>query len=328
MPAIGREMMSKNNMTPESCIYEFLRKEYINSKEYTRDKCRWSLERTRRALEAAGFETHPRDITKDAIQYLMDEVWSKKAVSYMKSECSYLKRYLKYYGNNVIDEMKIVFPQDMRVNVDWLEDDQYDALMECPKTPIQAIILHLELCMGFRSVECIRLMLDDIHDGGSKPYMNVRGKGRGHGKYRSVRFHYLTKQALADWMVERDRMASAAKAYDPSWEDPGTLIIYQRYKNRPIVDAYREHTGAVDERVLDPLRDMLGFDFANHTLRRTFGRRLFHADVPIETIAKFLGHESIEQTLEYIGVNLDDMDAGMSKLAQYDMKKQSNRGMK
>lgn len=320
--------MSKNTMTTESCIYEFLRKEFFNSKDYTRDKCRWSLERTKRSLEAAGFETHPRDITADAIQYLMDEVWSKHAVSYMKSECSYLKRFLRFYNNDVIDRMKIVFPQDMRVNVDWLEEEQYDALMNCPKTPFQDIIIHLELCMGFRSVECIRLMLDDIHSGGSKPYMNVRGKGRGNGKYRSVRFHYQTKDALARWMVERNRMVALAKANDPSWEDPGTLILYQLYKNKPIVDAYGEHTGAVDERVLNPLRAQLGFDFANHTLRRTFGRRLFHAGVPIETISKFLGHESTTETLGYIGVNLDDMDAGMAMLAQYDTKKLYRGGPK
>ena len=65
----------------------------------------------------------------------------------------------------------------------------------------------------------------------------------------------------------------------------------------------------------------LGFHFANHTLRRTFGRRLFHAEVPVETIFIFLGYGSTTETLKYIGVNLDDMDAGMAKLAQYDRKR-------
>ncbi len=34
------------------------------------------------------------------------------------------------------------------------------------------------------------------------------------------------------------------------------------------------------------------------------------------------------ETLKYLGINLDDMDAGMSKLAEYDRKTLSNKGSK
>ena len=64
----------------------------------------------------------------------------------------------------------------------------------------------------------------------------------------------------------------------------------------------------------------MGFHFSNHDLRRTFGRRLYHAGVDVETISKFLGHESTVETLKYIGVNLDDMDRGMDMLDKYDAK--------
>jgi integrase/recombinase XerD len=50
--------------------------------------------------------------------------------------------------------------------------------------------------------------------------------------------------------------------------------------------------------------------------------------VPIETISKFLGHNSTIETLKYLGINLDDMDEGMSLLAQYDNKTLSKRGSK
>ena len=193
--------------------------------------------------------------------------------------------------------------------------------MSIPKTPLEDIVIHLELCMGLRNVEVCRLMLNDIHDTGTKPYINVRGKGRGDGKYRTVRFHYMTKDVLARWMAERRSIVETVRAYDPDWEDPGTLILWCHYKNKPQAGSYGEHTGALDEMVIEPLRDRLGFHFANHTLRRTFGRRLFHAEVPVETISKFLGHESTTETLKYIGVNLDDMDAGMAKLAQYDRRR-------
>lgn len=89
--------------------------------------------------------------------------------------------------------MKVVFPQDMRVNADWLEDDEYDALMSIPKTLLEDIVIHL----GLRNVEVCGPMLNDIHNTGTKHHINVRGKGRGNRKYRSVRFHYMTKDVLA-----------------------------------------------------------------------------------------------------------------------------------
>lgn len=216
--------------------------------------------------------------------------------------------------------MKIVLPQDMRVNADWLEDEQYEALMTEPKTALEEMVIHLELCMGLRNVEVCRLRLNDIYDTGPKAYINVRGKGRGDGKYRTVRFHYLTKEVLARWLDEREKIVRFVRSYNPRWEDPGTLIIWCHYKNRPDAGSYGEHTGALDDKVIVPLRKRLGFHFANHTLRRTFGRRLFHAEVPIETISKFLGHESTVETLKYLGINLNDMDEGMAKLARYDRK--------
>ena len=321
-------MASMNARTPEGCIYEFLEKNFVGAKPYSRNKCRWSLFRSKRKLEAAGYDAMPRNIDAEAFMYLLTEARAGYAVSYQESEYEYLKRYVKDFGNDVPDTLNYQFPQDMRVNVDWLTDEQYEILLNCPKTPLQDIVIHLELCMGFRNAECTRLMLDDIHAGGLKPYLNVRGKGRGNGKYRTVRFHYETKGILDRWLEERARIVDKMRRYDPTWHDPGTLLITNQYKNRPRSDAFGEHTGSLDDDVVIPLREQLGFRFTNHTLRRTFGRRLFHADVPIETISKFLGHESPMETLKYIGVNLDDMDEGMAKLAQYDRKTLSNKGSK
>lgn len=312
--------MAKNYTTPESCINHFLEIEFLNTKEYTRDKCRWSLDRTKRALIAGGFDASPYKIDESAIKYLLDVVWKDKSVSHKKGEFSYLQRYLLFYKNDVTRRMKVVFPQDMRVNVDWLEDDQYEALINAPKTALQELVIHLELCMGLRSVEVCRIMLSEVHNTRSKPHINVRGKGRGDGKYRSVPFYNNTREILERWMKHRNEIVSVVRSYNPNWVDPGTLVLWCHYKNKPAAGAYNEHTGALDDMVLDPLRESLGFHFANHTLRRTFGRRMYRAEVPVETIAKILGHESTVETLKYIGVNLDDMDEGMAKLAEYDRK--------
>ena len=313
--------MSKNVRTPESCIREFINAKFKGSKPYTRDKCIWSLNRTKRILEQGGFDASPYKINADAIVYLIDEYHARgKLDTYLKSEISYLDRYLTFYKNTVIKDMGVQFSQDMRVNVHWLDEEQYKKLINAAKTPLQDIVIHLELCMGLRNAECCRLTLDDIFDKGTKPYLNVRGKGRGTGKYRTVRFHRDTKAVLSRWLDERAKIVRIATQNDPHWRDPGYLLLWCHYKFRPQAGYYKEHSGGLDDAVLDPLRKQLGFHFSNHDLRRTFGRRLYHAGVDVETISKFLGHESTVETLKYIGVNLDDMDRGMDMLDKYDAK--------
>ena len=317
----GGKTNTRNVHTPDGCIYEFLNAKFRNAKKYTRDKCRWSLRRMTRILEAGGFDASPFKIDEDAVNYIMDEYRARgKLDSYLEGEIAYLNRYLKFFRNYTIVDMNPQFSQDMRVNVHWLEEDQYQTLMDVKKTPLQDIVIHLELCLGFRNAECCRLTLSDINDSGTKPHFNVRGKGRGNGKYRTVRFHRDTRAVLNRWLDERERIVQIARENIPHWQDPGYVLLWCHYKNHPDVGYYREHTGSLDDAVLDPLRPKVGFHFSNHDLRRTFGRRLYHAGVPIETISKFLGHESTAETLKYLGINLDDMDEGMKKLDAYDNK--------
>ena len=61
------------------------------------------------------------------------------------------------------------------------------------------------------------------------------------------------------------------------------------------------------------ISDRMGVTFSAHTLRRTFGREMYHSGVRIETIAKIMGHSSTEMTLRYIGVNLDDQTVAMNQ---------------
>ena len=313
--------MSKNVRSPDSCIRMFIDAKFKGSKQYTKDKCRWSLNRTKKVLIEGGFDASPYRINEDAVEYIIKTYHDKGYLdTYLKGEIAYLDRYLRFYKNDVIKDMGIQFAQDMRINVRWLEEEQYQALLNIPKTPLQEIVIHLELCMGLRNAECCRLTLDDIFDRGTKPYLNVRGKGRGNGKYRTVRFHRDTRRVLARWLEHREKLVRIARENNPNWQDTGHLLLWCHYKNHPDVGYYREHTGSLDDAVIDPLRKALGFHFSNHDLRRTFGRRLYHAGVDIETISKFLGHESTIETLKYLGINLDDMDAGMKCLDEYDEK--------
>jgi len=96
-------------------------------------------------------------------------------------------------------------------------------------------------------------------------------------------------------------------------------MIYAQYGWK--LGAYRET--AIDK-MIKGVAARAGIDpdlCSNHTLRRTCGRMLFHAGVPIETISKILGHADIRTTLLYLGLNIDDMNAAWSQLDAY-LKKQ------
>ena len=65
------------------------------------------------------------------------------------------------------------------------------------------------------------------------------------------------------------------------------------------------------------MRERLGFDFTNHTLRRTYGRTLYHSCVDIVTISHILGHDNISTTMKYLGINKDDQDKAVRIHSEY-----------
>ena len=71
-----------------------------------------------RDLETAGFDPLPYYLTEKTVRYLLDEVWKDLEVSTRKWHTHFFSRYLRFFGNNVIVNMDIRWPQDMRPNVD------------------------------------------------------------------------------------------------------------------------------------------------------------------------------------------------------------------
>ena len=49
----------------------------------------------------------------------------------------------------------------------------------------------------------------------------------------------------------------------------------------------------------------------------TGGRMMYKAEVPIERISKILGHRDVKTTIEYLGLNIDDMSEDLEQYAQY-----------
>jgi hypothetical protein len=60
------------------------------------------------------------------------------------------------------------------------------------------------------------------------------------------------------------------------------------------------------------------FTFSNHTLGRTGGRMMYRAQGLLATISSIMGHESVVQTIKYLGINLDDQADAFALVAQYE----------
>ena len=65
------------------------------------------------------------------------------------------------------------------------------------------------------------------------------------------------------------------------------------------------------ELLLEGLGRRAGIRFSFHTLRRTGGRKYWECGVPIETIAQMMGHERMDMTKRYLGIELDHMREAM-----------------
>ena len=245
----------------------------------------------------------PSNLSKDDLKRLMQSLRGDFAVSTQRGYITALRYMCRLNGNDVFVGFQIRYPTDTRPNVDWLTYEQAQSLMNMWKTPLEDMIVVLELLHGFRRVEVIRLRLNDIHF--DRGYIDVRGKGKLGGKLRSVPMHPDFERAYHRWMVERAELSRGVAHV----KENHVLV----YRGKDSIKHYEEMKGGAIDNHLKELSDRAGFAFSNHTLRRTFGRELYRSEVSIVVIATILGHNSIQTTMKYLGISMDDMSAAMEK---------------
>ena len=302
--------MSKYPQSPEACMAKWLRfmKKETTYTPRTVDFYYETVHAATRILEENGLHTMPTEIDGRDVRALLDYMEEGHyAVSTRKGYISALTRYTLFYDNPAVKEMKIRWPHDSRPCVDWLTPDQIVKLKAVPKTPVQELGIHCMLCLGMRRIEVLRLRPEDIHDG----YLTVWGKGPLGGKPRNIPFHRDTVRILGEFSVYRDGLISEARRrYPVTTVVPERLVISLRGGR---LYEFDEDGWGWDKCVMKPLIEAVGFRFSNHTLRRTFGRAMWQAGVPIEIISQIYGHDSTSVTIRYIGINMDHMQSAMER---------------
>lgn len=135
--------------------------------------------------------------------------------------------------------------------------------------------------MGFRSVEVFRIRVCDIHYDPEIPFINIRGKGRGEGKWRPAPFGYDTENVLKRRMEEHRKIVERMHMYNPCWKEPEELAILCHCIECPFAGPYSEQGHSIDGGPICKLREHLGF-VTQHILRRSYRIRPYHAGVKIE----------------------------------------------
>lgn len=262
-------------------------------------------------LDAADRPHMPKEVRPSDVRFLLDYLADHDyAVQTRRGYISALRRWCVWGGNRAVGRWpKPRFPADRRPNVDWLTSDQVSELLAYEKTPLQEAVIALELREGLRHVEVIRLRTRDID--WQEHLMQVTGKGPIGGKPRIIPLVPETEEAIRSWSELRGQWVELCRQRFPrSFRDPEELIVWMKAGK---LHPYSEEGYGLDKVVTLKISSEIGFNFSNHTLRRTFGRALYRADVPVATIAQILGHESTEVTLRYIGVGVDDMRDAMGR---------------
>ncbi|HEV2428937.1 MAG TPA: site-specific integrase, partial [Thermoplasmata archaeon] len=142
---------------------------------------------------------------------------------------------------------------------------------------------------GLRECELLRLRWQDVQLTGGIPTLAVLGKGRDGGKPRTIPCTPTTRVVLEDW---RPRSSSG--------------LVYGV-----------GHSAAHGELAALGKRLELPVPLSGHVLRRSFGRIAYQAGVPLVDIRNLYGHESIEMTTYYIGVDQDAMAAGVARFDSF-----------
>ncbi len=203
-----------------------------------------------------------------------------------------LRGYLKWDRDPLAGETDLwQVPNVVAVNRRWLRREQLAAVEEealgSPKERERLPVL-LAGENGLRIGEIVRLKVGDCRMDLASPALTVLGKGRRGGKWRTIGMSPLV------W----DVLLPATQGRRPS--------------DRVYPFAYR--TADMDIRNVG--RRVGIPSVSAHDLRRTFGRLYFEDTKDLVGLQHLYGHESVEMTSYYIGLDLTQMATGLRAHAE------------
>jgi len=140
----------------------------------------------------------------------------------------------------------------------------------------------------------------------------IHGKGRNGGKYRTINWHQDTEKVLQEYLAYREGIVTRAKSKNQGVQVPDSLLMYEWGGK---LKSYGE---TMIDNIISAVGKRAGIErVSNHDLRRTCGRMMYRAGVPLEVIAKIFGHADTRTTVRYLGLDFDDMSSAMEQYARH-----------
>ena len=248
--------------------------------------CRVYVRALQRLIGYAGDKEAGELTLKDFAGYKMKLATARRSNSYVAGElaafCSYLDFLKKTYGQRPVDPEDV---RDLRPRVrpgepKPLEPWQYDQVVESAETIGEKALVVLLFNTGLRISEMTSLTKDSvierevIQDGHAirVRWLHVVGKGR---KPRSVPLNQEAEDVLRKYMEFLDLKSPKGYSMLFPWSYTSVWRQIKRVGRRA------------------------GIEVHPHMLRHTFATELLKRGENIVTIARIMGHESLDTTRKY-----------------------------
>jgi len=275
-------------------IHRFAKEDLANSSlgDAWKRRILYEVERTPSLLRRAGVTLPPLTpgrLRANHIEILKQSLpWSPATFAV---HFNALRRFLRWAHNPLAtDRGAWAVPSETTGRRRWLAPEQLARLYRAARGR-ERVLLALEGFNGLRRVEVLRLRAKDIDFGRQR--LRVLGKGRNGGKWRTLPMFSETARVLrfvSSGMDENSMVIPLSRS--------GADLVLRRVANRAGFPS-------------------LGLRVSHHDLRRTFGRLAHKAGMDLVQLKNLYGHTSLDQTVHYIGLDEDEMRAGLNRLAAF-----------
>ena len=265
--------------------------EYLESANYSLDTIRLYSTSANIAWEYGiqhGWPNDPRKVEvkqlRNYIQYLRRY---SSGTQYVYSVALLL--FLKWNGNRHIEDFRLKM-RPTRTNVDWLTVEETSAvILSAPNLWTRTMEIMFAYT-GIRRSELVYLRTADVQ----REHITVVGKG------------------------SRARKIPITEHF---WESMGPYLRWRRTVQSPLFLCHAENagnpagpyaTGGISTAIRTH-SNMIGRHISPHTFRRSYGRHLYKAGMPLQEIQRLYGHQEVSTTIRYLGINDEDLSASVTK---------------
>jgi site-specific recombinase XerD len=152
---------------------------------------------------------------------------------------------------------------------------------------------------GARVSEIAKIRVEDVQLAGSTSSVKLHGKGR---KERTVPIWRETASIVRSWIKSEDLTA-------------GRLLFFSRFNGQLRRGAVAERFSLAVDKALRVCPQLRGRNVTCHTVRHTMAMHMLQGGVDIQVISLWLGHESVETTMEYVEADLKMKERALKAVA-------------